>query len=550
MSKTFYSLRFYNYRVWFIGAIIANIGTWMQRIAQDWLVLKILTDESGFAVGVTTALQFLPLLLFTPIAGLLADRMDRRKLLMWTQGGMGLTALLQGILVLGGHAQLWHIYALAFVLGTFSAIDAPARQIFVAEMVPAGSLPNAVALNSTSFNAARLVGPGVSGLLIAWVGTGWVFMINALSFAATIGALFIMHVEDLRKPPRVPAAKGQIRDGLRYVRRRTDIVVIMVVAGVVSAFGLNFQLTSAVMATQVYGRDVTGFGIVGSVMAIGSVAGALAAARRSQPRVRLVIISAFAFGILAGANALAPTWFTYLFSIMLVGFCSLTLITAANTSIQMSTEPSMRGRVMALYQMVFMGSTPLGAPLVGWIAQAWSPRWSVGIGSVTSILVAVIAAIWAKKHWRVQVHYQWHRPYLEFDGPGERYARKRELTLGQTDELKSDIGTMSQAAKDSVGQDEAASSQQLQPPAPSASDGESKPHLPPADTAADSQSERGESAAKSPASRDANGQLRPASKPATEAEAAAAQDEANLREKYEQAKARAQRQARQDETED
>lgn len=524
MSKTFYSLRFYNYRIWFIGAIIANIGTWMQRIAQDWLVLRILTNDSGFAVGVTTALQFLPLLLFTPIAGLLADRTDRRKLLMWTQGGMGVTALLQGILVLGGHAQLWHIYTLAFVLGTFSALDAPARQIFVAEMVPAGSLPNAVALNSTSFNAARLVGPGVSGLLISWVGTGWVFMINALSFAATIGALMLMKVADLRKPPRVPAAKGQIRDGLRYVRRRTDIVVIMVVAGVVSAFGLNFQLTSAVMATQVYGRDVTGFGIVGSIMAIGSVAGALAAARRSQPRVRLVIISAFAFGILAGANALAPTWFTYLFSIMLVGFCSLTLITAANTAIQMSTEPSMRGRVMALYQMVFMGSTPLGAPLVGWIAQAWSPRWSVGIGSVTSIIVAVLAGVWAKKHWRVQVHYQWHRPYLEVDGPGERYARKLETTIAQSEELRSDIGTMTQAAKDSVKTDPAATGQP---------DGERAEAKAAADAPADD--------SESPAAADPESREPARREPETEAEAAAAQDEAILRAKYEQAKARQER---------
>ncbi|MDO5726348.1 MAG: MFS transporter [Bowdeniella nasicola] len=514
MSKTFYSLQFHNYRIWFIGAIIANIGTWMQRIAQDWLVLKILTDESGFAVGVVTALQFLPLLIFTPIAGLLADRMDRRTLLMWTQGGMGATAVVQGILVLSGHAQLWHIYALAFVLGTFSAIDSPARQIFVAEMVPPQALPNAVALNSTSFNGARLVGPGISGLLIAAVGTGWVFMINALSFAATIGALMLMRVAELRSLPRVPRAKGQIRDGLTYVRRRTDIVVIMAVAGVVSALGLNFQLTSAVMATQVYGRDVTGFGIVGSVMAIGSVAGALVAARRSQPRVRLVITAAFVFGILAGINALAPTWWAYLVSIMFVGFSSLTLITAANTAVQMSTEPSMRGRVMALYQMVFLGSTPLGAPLVGWIAQAWSPRWSVGIGAVASIVVALAAAIWAKRHWRVEVHYQWHRPYLDIDGPGERYARQVQAAIPQADEMRADPGhkeageTANQDAPTDVRPDRVATS-----PSPAHSD-------PKADQ---------------PKAQPVPNQRR---KPASEAEATAAAEEAWLREKYEQRRAR------------
>ncbi len=424
MSKTFYSLRFYNYRVWFIGALIANIGTWMMRIAQDWLVLRVLTDNSGFAVGVVTALQFAPLLFLTPVAGVIADRYNRRAILMWTQGGMGALALIQGILVLSGYAQLWHIYVLALLTGMVSALDAPARQIFVGEMVPAGNLPNAVALNSTSFNAARMVGPGVSGLLIAAVGTGWVFLVNAVSFAGTIGALLLMRTDELRELPRAEAKKGQIRDGLRYVRRRTDILVIMIVAGTVSALGLNFQLTSAVMATQVFGREASGYGIVGSIMAIGSVAGALAAARRTQPRVRLVIAAAFVFGLVAGVNALAPTWPMYLASMVLVGFCSLTMITSANTAIQMSTEPAMRGRVMALYTMVFLGTTPIGSPLVGWVAEAWSPRWSVGIGAVASLLVSAAAAVWAKHHWRVEVHYQWHRPFLDIDGPGERHARR------------------------------------------------------------------------------------------------------------------------------
>ncbi|MDO5700424.1 MAG: MFS transporter [Bowdeniella nasicola] len=438
MSRTFHSLSFRNYRIWFFGALVANVGTWMQRIAQDWLVLRLLTDNSGFAVGVTTALQFAPLLILTPVAGVLADRSNRRHLLMWTQGLMGLTALIQGVLVLGGHAQLWHIYALAFALGSISAIDAPARQIFVGEMVPADSLPNAVALNSTSFNVARLIGPGISGLLIAAVGTGWVFIINALSFVATIFALQAMRTSELRELPRAKRAKGQVRDGLRYVLRRSDILVIMIVAGTVSALGLNFQLTSAVMATQVFGRSSAGYGMVGSVMAIGSVAGALAAARRQHPRVRLVIGSAFVFGIAAGLNALAPTWETYLASMILVGFCSLTMITSANTAIQLSTAPDMRGRVMSLYTLVFLGTTPVGAPLVGWIAEAWSPRWSVGIGAVASIVVAIGAALWAKREWRVDVSYHWHRPYLDIDGPGERSWKDTDTEMPQPAEMRAD----------------------------------------------------------------------------------------------------------------
>ncbi|SEA21892.1 Predicted arabinose efflux permease, MFS family [Bowdeniella nasicola] len=448
MSKTFQSLSFHNYRIWFIGALVANVGTWMQRIAQDWLVLRVLTDGSGFSVGVVTALQFAPLLVLTPLAGVLADRCNRRKLLIWTQAGMGLTALVQGILVLGGHAQLWHIYVLALVLGAIAAIDAPARQIFVGEMVPSSSLPNAVALNSTSFNAARLIGPGVSGILIAAVGTGWVFLINAVSFAATIGALMIMRKSELRELPKAPRTKGQVMDGLRYVKRRTDIMVIMIVAGVVSALGLNFQLTSAVMATEVFGREATGYGIVGSVMAIGSVGGALVAARRSQPRVRLVIISAFVFGIAAGINAMAPTWELYLLTSIAVGFCSLTMITSANTAIQMSTEPSMRGRVMALYTLVFLGTTPIGSPFVGWIAETFSARWSVGIGAIASILVAAGAALWAKRNWRVEVHYHWHRPYLDIDGPGERAARRAENLVPHAEEIEGDATLNASRAKE------------------------------------------------------------------------------------------------------
>jgi MFS family permease len=410
MRSTFRSLRYVNYRLWFAGALVANIGTWMQRVAQDWLVLTVLTHDSGVAVGVTTALQFAPALLLSAWAGVLADRVDRRKLLMVTQSAAGVLAAGLGALVLSGEAQLWHVYVFAALLGVVSAFDTPARHTFVADLVPVDRLANAVGLNSASFNAARMIGPGVAGLLIAAVGSGWVFEINAVSFAATILALARMRVDELQPVPHAERSKGHMREALRYVRSRPDIVVIMVVVGVVSTLGLNFQLTSAVMARTEFGKGPGEYGILGSVLAIGSVAGSLLAARRERPGVRLVIGSAIAFGIASGVMALMPTYETYAVATIPVGLASLTMLTAANTAIQMSTDPVMRGRVMSLYIIVFLGATPIGSPLVGWVAETFGARWSIGIGSIASLLVGVLAAAWAIRNWDVELHYRlWPR---------------------------------------------------------------------------------------------------------------------------------------------
>ncbi len=414
MSATFSSLRYRNYRIWFAAALVANIGTWMQRIAQDWIVLTDLTDNSGVAVGLTTALQFLPFLVLSPWAGLLADRLPRRRLLMATQGGMGLLALGLGALVLSGHVELWHVYVFALLLGVVSALDNPVRQTFVAEMVPAEKLSNAVGLNSASFNAARLLGPGVAGLLIAAVGAGWVFLINGVTFGATIAALALMSVRELRTMPSAPRAKGQIREGVRYVRGRTDIVVIMVVMAVVSTFGLNFQLTSAMMARIEFGKGAGEYGILGSVLAIGSLTGALLAARRDRPRVRLVIGSAFAFAVTTAVMALMPTYELYMLACIPVGLASLTMMTAANSTIQTSTDPLVRGRVMALYMMVFLGATPVGSPVVGWIGEAVGPRWAILVGSIATFVVATGATVWAVRNWHLKVRYHLiRRPHLE-----------------------------------------------------------------------------------------------------------------------------------------
>jgi MFS family permease len=420
MSPTFTSLQYPNYRLWFAGGLVANIGTWMQRVAQDWLVLTELTAESGVAVGTVTALQFAPVLFLSVPAGVLADRMNRRVLLMLTQAAQAVLALGLGVLVLSGHVELWHVYVFAGLLGIVTAVDGPVRQTFVAEMVPSDKLSNAVGLNSASFNAARLIGPGVAGLAIAAVGTGWVFLINGVSFIATIAALLRMRERELNTVPHAAKERGQVKAGLAYVRQRSDIVVIMVVVGVVSTFGLNFQLTSALMARTEFDRGAGEYGILGSVLAIGSLTGALLAARRERPRVRLVIGAAFGFGAASGVMALMPTYWSYALACIPVGLASLTMMTAANSTIQMSTDPAMRGRVMAIYMMVFLGATPIGSPIVGWIGEHFGARWAIGVGAITSMLVASGAAIWAIRSWHLEVRYRvLHRPHLEVTYPDE-----------------------------------------------------------------------------------------------------------------------------------
>ncbi|MCG2802865.1 MAG: MFS transporter [Cellulomonas sp.] len=439
MSPTFSSLHYRNYRIWFAGALVANIGTWMQRVAQDWLVLTQLSDNSGVAVGITTALQFGPSLLLSPVAGLLADRVDRRRLLMATQTGMGVLAAGLGALVLSGGAQLWHVYVFAGLLGAVAALDAPVRQTFVAQMVPPEKLANAVSLNSASFNAARLIGPGLAGLSIAWIGTGWVFLANAVTFAATVGALAAMRVSELRATPSVPRGSGQLREGLTYVLGRSDILVIMAVVSVISTFGLNFQLTTAMMARIEFGKDAAQYGVLGSVLAIGSLTGSLLAARRERPRVRLVIGSAFAFAVTTAVSAVMPTYQTFAIALIPVGFAALTMLTAANSAIQVSTPPEVRGRVMSLYLMVFLGATPIGSPVVGWIGETYGPRWSIGIGAVTALVVAVGATVWVLRTWHVRVRYHvTTRPHLEVRYP-ERTDVAARLGAQEAADVKTSV---------------------------------------------------------------------------------------------------------------
>lgn len=398
MSKTFRSLSHFNFRLWIVGTLVASTGTWMQRVAQDWLVLTVLTEGRGFQVGIVTALQFLPLLLFSPWTGALADRVDRRRLLQVTQSITGLLGLGLGILVMTETAELWMVYLFALVGGVVSAVDSPARQAFVSELVPLSELPNAVGLNSSAFNLARLIGPAVSGLMIQWIGIGPVFLVNALLFTCPVLTLALMRRNKLNVPERAPKGKQSVMVGLRYVRGRPDIIFVMVIMGFVSAFGLNFQMTSAMMATEVFNREADSYGILGSFMAIGSLAGSLLAARRPHPSLKMIVVAAGVFGLLEAALALAPGYWWFALLSIPTGLFALTLITSANATVQLSTPPELRGRVMALYTMIFLGSTPIGAPIVGWFGETFGARWSLGIGAIACVLVAVIVGIWGRRH--------------------------------------------------------------------------------------------------------------------------------------------------------
>ena len=391
----FRALRVHNYRLFAYGSVISNTGTWMQRVAQDWLVLQ-LTHNSGTALGITTGLQFLPILLLSPYAGLIADRFPKRLVLMATQLAMALSALALGLLAVTGVAQTWQVYLLAFVFGIGTAFDGPTRQSFVVEMVGREDLPNAVGLNSASFNAARIVGPALAGGLIAWLGsgveaTGWVILLNALSYLAVLWSLSRMDVADLHTPEPAERSPGMIRDGVRYVWVRPDLMLVLTVIFFAGTFGLNFQMTTALMATEVYHKGAGEYGVLGSAMAIGSLAGALLAARRGRPRQRLLVGAALVFGGLEIAAGLMPSYLMFALWLPLVGLSALTMITAANSLMQLSVAETVRGRVMALYMLIFMGGTPLGAPIVGWIGETFGGRWTLIGGGAFTILGTLLA---------------------------------------------------------------------------------------------------------------------------------------------------------------
>ncbi|WP_079166246.1 MFS transporter, partial [Streptomyces oceani] len=390
-TSMFSSLRIRNFRLFAIGQAVSNTGTWMQRIAQDWLVLSL--TGSATAVGVTTALQFLPMLLFGLWGGVIADRCAKRKVLLVTQSMMGLTGLALAVLTLSGQVHVSHVYLLAFALGLATVVDNPTRQTFVAEMVGPDQLRNAVSLNSANFQSARLVGPAVAGVLITAVGSGWAFLLNGLSFLAPLIGLLMMDTAELQRPERAPRSKGQLREGLHYVRTHPELLWPIILVGFVGTFGYNFPIWLSAFTDSVFREGAGTYGLLNTLMAVGSVTGALLAARRASSRLRLSVTAALLFGIGMVVAAVTPSFWVFALLMVPIGALGLTFNVTANASVQLASDAHMRGRVMSLYMMVFVGGTPIGGPIMGWITDTWGARVGLLSGGLISALVAVAVGV-------------------------------------------------------------------------------------------------------------------------------------------------------------
>lgn len=400
LRSTFRSLRTYNYRVWAGGALISNTGTWMQRIAQDWLVLTGLTQHNATAVGVVMGLQFGPQVLLLPLTGYAADRFDRRRVLMTTQACLGLLAIGLGLLTVTGVVQLWHVYVFAFLFGCVSAFDSPANQTFVAELVGEEDLPNAVALNSASFNAARMIGPVAAGLLIGAFGTGWAFLINGVSFAAVIAAILLLRRRDLLASGKAVGGKGGLAGGFRYIWQRPDLKAILLIMFLIGTFGLSFPVYISTMSVGVFHANASQYGFLTAMMAVGTFGGALMSASRGKPRFRLLVWASAVFGTGYTLAAFMPSYWLFGGSLVIIGGAAMTLTTSTNSLMQLSTEPAMRGRVMAIRLAIALGGTPIGAPIAGWAADRFGPRYALGIGAAAGFAAMLAGLRYLAKYAR------------------------------------------------------------------------------------------------------------------------------------------------------
>lgn len=443
-QSTFRSLNGFNYRMWAGGATVSNVGTWMQRTAQDWVVLTKLTHHDAAAVGIVMALQFGPLVLLLPLTGFAADHLDRRSLLLVTQTIMGLLALGLGILTMTGLLQLWQVYLFALLLGCVGAFDSPARQTFVSDLVPEAELSNAVALNSASFNAARMVGPAIAGILIAAVGSGWVFLINAASFGAVIAALGLLRTGELHRRKKTPPTRRGFAEGFRYVWGRPDLRAILLMLFLVGTFGLNFPIFISAMSVMVFHAGATRYGLLTSTMAIGSVFGALLAARREKPGMALLLLTTTVLGLAFALAAMMPTLGLFGLALILVGASAQTFTTTVNSMLQLSTDPAMRGRVVAILLAVAVGGTPIGAPIVGWIADSRGPRWAMGLGAASGFAAALVGISYLVRYRHLRLGFMKGSPHVTLDGSDASSptpALDRRLIERKTRSLRAPPGT-------------------------------------------------------------------------------------------------------------
>ncbi|WP_283134966.1 MFS transporter [Rhizohabitans arisaemae] len=387
----FRSLEHRRFRVFAGGFATATTATWMHRVAQDWLILQL--TGSGVALGVITALQFTPMLLLSPWGGVIADRYPRRALLIGTQTAMGVLATALGLVVIAGVAEPWHVYLIALLFGGATAVDQPARQAYVGDIVPPELLQNAVGLTGALFNLGRVIGPAVSGLGIAAAGsTAPVLLATALLYAM-VAILWRVAGDDGLEKRVKPTSKARLPDGFLYIRRNPDLLLVVILVGFVATFGLNFQLTTALMATGTFRLGADAYGLLSSVLACGALTGALLAARRGAPGPRRVVFAGVVFGLLELAAGLMPDYPTFMISLFPVGVAMLTFATTASTTVQLTSDPAMRGRVMGIYLLVVFGANPLGGPVIGWMAEAFGARWTLIGGGAVSALAALVAGL-------------------------------------------------------------------------------------------------------------------------------------------------------------
>ncbi len=389
--RTFSSLSVPNYRKYFTGQAISLIGTWMQTTAQSWLVLTV--THSATDLGLVVALQTLPVLLLGPYAGVIADRVDKRRLMVVLQSAMGVQALALGVLTLAGTATFADISVLAVVLGLNNCFENPARQAFVLEMVGAGDLRNAVSLNSTLVNAARAVGPAIAGVFIATVGTGWCFVANAVSFVTVVVSLVTMDVRSLEPTPPAQRQKGQLREGLRYVARTPELGIPLLMMGLVGMLAYEFQVTLPVAAQRVFHGGSESYGLMTAAMGIGAAVGGLVSAARGRTGIRSLVVTAVIFGVVIMATALSPDAAVAYVALVFVGFASVSFLAMGNSTLQLEAEPQMRGRVMALWSVAFLGSTPVGGPLIGWVSARAGARVGLAVGAASCLVAAGLGIV-------------------------------------------------------------------------------------------------------------------------------------------------------------
>lgn len=391
LDRTFAALRIRNFRLYFAGQLLSVAGTWMQRIAQSWLVLEL--TESGTAVGGVVSLQFLPILVISPIAGVLADRMDKRKLLYVTQSIAAAMAATLGTLVLLDRVELWMVYALAFGLGLVSSFDNPTRRAFIIEMVGREGLSNAVGLNSVLVNGGRVLGPAVGGFLIVWVGLGICFLLNAVSYVSLIVALAKMRPEELDRPDPAPRGRGQLREGFRYAADNQMVRVLLILLAAISIFAYEYEVVLPLLARFTFGGDADTFGLMFAATALGAVVGGLHFANRTELTIGSLVNQAAAYAGSLLLVGLAPGLWWAVGALVLVGATGSSMLGAANSMLQLATRSDMQGRVVALRSMAFLGSRPIGAIIVGWVGENLGPRHSLVLGSIATLAVALWARV-------------------------------------------------------------------------------------------------------------------------------------------------------------